>query len=101
MLKTILAVVPSAIVLAACSSAGGAMSLSSSTPEYWSSASGSIEGFRHDDAVCSARAARFGNVDLKMVPDNRMDRPMQKWPNAVAQDTYETCMHDVGWRSMG
>jgi hypothetical protein len=97
-----LAVVPSLVVLAACSSTGGGgMSLSSSAPEYWRSASGSIEGFRHDNAVCTARAARFGNVDPNMTPDNRMDRPMQKWPNAVAQEAYENCMYDVGWHSMG
>ena len=77
------------------------MSLSSSSPEYWHSASSSVDGFRHDNAVCTARAARFGNVELSMAPDNRLDRPMQRWPNAVAQETYESCMHDVGWRSMG
>jgi len=99
--KTILAVVPATILLAACTSTGvSGMSMGSSSPEYWRGSSSSVDEFRHDNVVCSARAAKFGNIDPKMAPDNRMDRPMQKWPNAVAQETYETCMHDTGWRSM-
>ena len=71
-----------------------------SSPEYWRGTSSSVDEFRHDNIVCSARAAKFGNLDPKTAPDNRLDRPMQKWPNAVAQETYEGCMRDVGWRSM-
>ena len=101
-MKTILAVVPATVLLAACASTGmSGMSMSSSSPEYWRSPTNSIDAFRHDNVVCSARAAKFGNVDNQSVPDNRMDRPMQKWPNSVAQETYEGCMRDVGWRPVG
>ena len=102
-MKKILAVVPAALLLAACTSTGtsGTALGYSSSPEYWRGPTSSVEGFRHDDVVCSARAAKFGNVDMKMAPDNRIDRPMQQWPNAVAQETYVNCMRDVGWRSLG
>lgn len=98
-MKTILAIVPTTILVAACTSTG--MSLSSSTPGYWRGTSSSLIEFQRDNTVCSGRAARFGNVDASARPDNRMDRPMQRWPNATAQDTYEACMLDYGWRPLG
>jgi hypothetical protein len=72
-----------------------------SSPEYWRGTSSSIDEFRHDNVVCSARAEKFGNVDPRSAPENSIDRPMQKWPNPVAQETYESCMHDVGWQPLG
>lgn len=99
-MKAILAVVP-AILVAACTSTGGGSSLmasSSSSTRYWTGVSDSVDAFRHDNVVCSARASKFGNI-TSGAPENRIDRPMQKWPNDVAQETYEQCMHDVGWRS--
>ena len=93
-MKKLLVLAVPAILLAACGSVQRVMP-SSSGPEYWRGASGSTEEFRRDNVVCSSRAARMGNVSS--APDNRMDRPMQKWSNATAQQVYESCMHDNGW----
>lgn len=101
MKKKLALVVPS-LLLAACASGGGLSSLapasSSSEPAYWRAASmgTSPSEFARDNVNCSSRAARLGNVDN--APQNRFDRPMQKWPNATAQETYESCMADAGWR---
>ena len=93
-MKKLFVLAAPAILLAACGTVQRVMP-SSSGPEYWRGASGSIEEFRRDNVVCSSRAARFGNVGT--APQNRMDRPMQKWPNATAQQAYEACMQDNGW----
>ena len=97
-MKTIPVLVASAFVVGACATAGKYMP-TSDTPGYWTGSSSSIDTFRHDNAVCSARASRFGNVTN--VPDNRIDRPMQRWPNAVAQEAYEACMAQLGWHAAG
>jgi len=99
-MKAILAIAP-AIFVAACASTNGSSSspMGSSATRYWTGVSDSVDAFRHDNVVCSARAQKFGN--LTSAPDNRIDRPMQKWPNETAQETYEQCMHDNGWRSAG
>jgi len=94
--KTSLLIAP-AILLAAC--ATGGMRMPASPPGYWTGSSTSVEEFRHDNVVCSARASRFGNVST--APDNRIDRPMQRWPNSVAQETYESCMSEAGWHAAG
>jgi hypothetical protein len=95
-MKKILAVAP-AMLLAACASTSSLMPSSSTT--YWVGASSSIETFRRDNVVCSARAQKFGNVTT--APENSIDRPMQRWPNATAQDAYEACMSGYGWRAAG
>ncbi len=92
-MKTVLAIVVPTILLAACSSSGPLRS--SSAPEYWRSSSTSAVDFQRDNSVCSGRASRFGNV--QSAPQNSLDRPMQKWPNATAQETYEACMDEAGW----
>lgn len=97
-MKTIPVLIASALVLGACASAGKYMP-ASSAPGYWNGSSTSVETFRHDNVVCSARASRFGNVST--APDNRIDRPMQRWPNATAQETYESCMAEMGWHAAG
>ena len=97
-MKTISVVVASAFLVGACATAGSYMP-TSSTPVYWTGSSSSIDTFRHDNVVCSARASRFGNVTN--IPDNRIDRPMQRWPNVSAQETYEACMAQLGWHAAG
>ena len=83
-------------IVAACAS-----SPSSSERAYWRAASmgTSPSEFARDNVNCSSRAARLGGVDSP--PQNRFDRPMQKWPNATAQEAYESCMADAGWRPQG
>ena len=104
-MKASLALVVPTLILAACASGGGMSSLmpasSSSEPSYWRAASMSTSPseFARDNVNCSSRAARLGNVDK--APENRVDRPMQKWPNATAQAAYESCMADAGWRPQG
>jgi len=93
-MKKILAVAP-AMLLAACASSPSLMPSSSTT--YWVGTSSSIEEFRHDNVVCSARAQKFG--DVSTAPDNRIDRPAQRWPNATAQEAYDGCMSQKGWRA--
>ena len=97
-MKTIPVLIGSTILLAACATAGRYMP-SSNASGYWTGSSTSEDTFRHDNVVCSSRAARFGNVSN--APDNRMDRPMQRWPNATAQEAYESCMSDMGWHAAG
>ena len=96
--KTIPVLIAAAFALAACATAGRYVP-ASNTSAYWSGSSSSVETFRHDNVVCSARASRFGNVAA--APDNRMDRPMQRWPNQTAQETYESCMGEMGWHAAG
>ena len=97
-MKTTLAIVAPAILIAACASTGQSSSgpIVSSPTTYWSGASTSATEFRRDNVVCSARAAKAGNT---AAPDNRYDRPPQKWANAEAQSVYDSCMLDQGWRA--
>jgi hypothetical protein len=93
----LLALVAPTILVAACvSSPLNGSTGSSSSSAYWRGASSSVAEFRRDNVVCSNRAARAGNV--AQMPDNRIDRPMQKWANAAAQEAYESCMLQSGWQ---
>ena len=94
-MKGILAVTAPAMILAAC--AGGPSMMASSSPGYWGNSGGSVTEFKRDNVICASRAQRAGNVAT--APDNAYDRPMQKWSNPVAQDVYEACMADSGWRA--
>jgi hypothetical protein len=96
-MKVILAVAAPAIVLAACAGGPSFMSTSASSSGYWASSGGSITEFKRDNLICSSRAQRAGHVAT--APENAFDRPPQKWPNATAQDIYEACMGDSGWRA--
>ena len=98
MKATVTALVPVMLLAAACASTP--QSKSSSAPEYWRATSTGANQFLADNLACSARASRLGNVTTPP-PDNRIDRPMQKWPNASAQEVYESCMIDRGWRPAG
>ena len=96
-MKKVLAIVVPTLLVAACASTGmPSLRSASSSPTYWVGASSSVEEFRHDNIVCSSRAARFGNV--ANTPTNRLDQPPQRWPNSVAQETYDACMAENGWR---
>ena len=96
-MKTTLAIVAPALLIAACASTGQPSSgpIVSSPTTYWSGASSSSTEFRRDNVLCSARASKAGNV---AAPDNRIDRSPQKWTNAEAQQVYDSCMLDQGWR---
>ena len=97
-MKTIVTVlVPVLALVAACASAP--VSRSSST-EYWRATTTGANQFPGDNLACSARASRLGSVSGP-APENRLDRPMQKWPNASAQEVYEVCMLERGWRPAG
>ncbi len=97
-MKTTLAIVAPAILIAACASTGQPSSgpLVASSTTYWSGASTSATEFRRDNVLCSARASKAANV---AAPDNRFDRPPQRWSSAEAQQVYDSCMLDQGWRA--
>ena len=97
MKATVTLLIPIVALAAACSSAPASRTASS---EYWRATSTGVDQFPGDNLACSARASRLGNVS-GAAPDNRIDRPMQKWPNASAQEVYEACMIDRGWRPAG
>jgi len=102
-MKAILAAAPVAILLAACAGAGNGMSnmVPAGSTSYWYGTSSSYESFNHDNVVCSASARKWGNLPLDSGPVNRMDRPAQRWPNSAAQDAYDACMSQKGWRAAG
>jgi hypothetical protein len=97
-MKAILTLVAPAILLAACAGGGPLSRMStSSTNAYWHSETDSVLEFRHDNVLCSNAAMKAGNVTT--APDNRMDRPPQRWSNSTAQRAYDSCMFDKGWRA--
>ena len=100
-MKAILTTAASAILLAACASTGpSSLSMrSSASNDYWRSNAAGTSQFPGDNAACSARASRLGSVAT--APENRIDRPIQKWPNATAQEVYDACMLERGWRPAG
>jgi hypothetical protein len=86
--------VPVLALAAACSSTPA-----SNTPsgEYWRTMSTGANQFPGDNLACSARTSRLASLSGPP-PENQLNRPMQKWPNASAQQIYEACMLDRGWR---
>jgi hypothetical protein len=97
-MKSILTVLGPVVALAAACSASPVPRASSS--EYWRATSTGANQFPADNLACSARTSRLANVGTP-APENRLDRPMQKWPNASAQEIYEACMFERGWRPAG
>lgn len=89
------ALVPIVALAAACSSTP--TTRMSSAPEYWRATSTGANQFPADNLACSARTTRLANLTTP-APENRIDRAMQKWPNASAQEIYATCMSERGWR---
>ena len=87
------------VLAAGCASTNGASS-SSSGPAYWVSKSAGTSTFAGDNGACSARASRLGGM-TGAPPENRLDKPIQKWPNATAQEAYDACMLERGWRPAG
>ena len=73
---------------------------------YWRSARGASPAeFSIDNQGCAARASRVaptGRADLltggAAIPDNRIDRPPERWVSAVAEKAYIDCMGERGWR---
>ena len=102
-MKAILAAAPVAILLAACASTADRMSnvLPAGSTAYWVGTSSSYDSFNHDNVVCSTNARKWGNLPMDSGPQNRMDRPAQRWPNQAAQDAYDACMSEKGWRHTG
>ncbi len=93
-MKAILALVAPAILISACASAP-----SSHSSADWRPTTTGTDQFPGDNLACSARATRLGNGAV--APDNRLDRPMQRWSNPVAQEVYEACMSERGWWPAG
>jgi hypothetical protein len=91
------ALVPVVALAAACSATPVSRG---SSPEYWRATSTGANQFPSDNLACSARTSRLANLGT-LAPENRLDRPMQKWPNASAQEIYEGCMLERGWRPAG
>jgi hypothetical protein len=83
-----------------CASTNGASSSSASAREYWTSHGAGTSQFPGDNLACASRASRLGGVS-GAAPENRIDRPIQKWPNATAQEAYDSCMLERGWRPAG
>jgi hypothetical protein len=88
---------PLLLLAAGCASTNGGSSSPSASRPYWASSWASSSSFPGDNGACSARAKRLGGVS-DPAPANRIDGPIQKWPNATAQETYDECMRDRGWR---
>ena len=88
-----------ALVLAGCASSAPAKT-------YWHNSRGaSSSEFTVDNQGCAARATRVkptGRADLlpggAAIPDNRIDRPPERWVSAVAERAYMDCMQERGWR---
>lgn len=91
------AAAPLLVLASACTSTAG--SLADSGPQYWRNMGASESEFPARSHSCSLKAVRLGKLDAKDAPTNRLDRPPQKWPNEVAQEVYEVCMRDWGWRA--
>jgi hypothetical protein len=87
--------VPVVALAAACATAP-----TSSAPQHWRAPNTSANQFPSDNLACATRTSRLANLTTP-APENRLDRPMQKWPNATAQDIYEGCMLERGWRPAG
>ena len=84
------------VALAACVA-------SEPSQNYWNNRA-ARSNFDVDNQSCSARASRMaptGRPDLLSggvtVPENRVDRPPQRWVSSVAQNAYMDCMRESGW----
>ncbi|HYC37267.1 MAG TPA: hypothetical protein VEC19_12645 [Usitatibacter sp.] len=72
---------------------------------YWRHmGSASATEFPIDNQGCAARASRMaptGRADLltsgATVPNNRIDRPPERWVSSVADRAYMDCMRERGW----
>jgi hypothetical protein len=94
MKKTIASLAASLFFATGCSTTPSSYNVSGS--KYWRSSAASADQFRGDNVVCGERAARLGGITGPH-PANAVDKPLQAWPNAAAQDAYLACMGVRGW----
>ena len=100
-MKKSLALLSGSLLLAACA---GGPAADTSANHYWRHSAGSRVDFAADNQTCASRASRVspaGRADSvaggAAIPQNRIDRPPEKWVNAVAERAYMDCMRDLGW----
>jgi hypothetical protein len=92
-----------ALVLGACAAPGPAPA----SNNYWRHQAGDRVDFAADNQTCASRASRVapgGRADSRQggatIPQNRIDRPPEKWVSAVAERAYMDCMRDLGWSTV-
>lgn len=74
---------------------------------YWRNTGATRADFTLDNQSCGARATRMKPTPRAdqlaggaTVPNNRIDRPPQRWASAVAENAYMDCMAERGWRPL-